>query len=761
MEQLHNTPSSAPVQPSTASQQDPVGADSQQTVTNPACDITLLGNVYSTEPIHMGMHEIVELATSPEVKDRTLRIRLLNSKANDMTLSVVQRLADKNKADSEKGKLPCVQPNVHSEGGKKRPNIVRFLPHIAIDVDDITEAKALECMSSIATSPYFEFAAPSCRRHGIHAFLRIDCEEWLNAHWDGVHTEAYDYVWEQARAYVEQLIGVPVDQKCKTPEHVFAVNYDEAIYFNLNAEALHIDLSGFVTKQRKGKATSTVKCKGKQHHAALADVCQSILNKLADDGCDFIDGNRNFYVARFCFLANDYGVDRDELTEYCLASFVEGGFTEQEVLSVIDSTYHKTESHGSRKPAGKARYINMEELERYIADYGEFRYNEVTLEYEIRPKGTTEFRTCADEDENEIYRQILSDGKLTTVNQLRTIIRSHLTPHYHPFRDYRDHLPKCELLPDGTCRIEGRTEARDYIAELAARVHVKSDPAEFCYYFRKWYVAWIRSLVQEDFVNHTVLGFFGVQGIYKTTFFQKLLPPQFQKKYFYLKTNSNRMDKDDRLKMAFCALICLEEMDTMTAQELNQLKAHITMNSIDERPAYGRNVQHLSRLCSFAMTGNEPQFLTDTTGNRRFLPFLVSAIDNPHEGFDYEALFAQGFALAASDFVCYIEHDDMAKLEAHNAKFMDTILEYDLVDKYIGLPGDTGAVVDSLGGIKTYLEQYTRERLSTRKIGKRLREKGIMPHRTSTNNMYRVRYLTGEEVNSKQKTEALAPDMPF
>jgi chromosome segregation ATPase len=46
------------------------------------------------------------------------------------------------------------------------------------------------------------------------------------------------------------------------------------------------------------------------------------------------------------------------------------------------------------------------------------------------------------------------------------------------------------------------------------------------------------------------------------------------------------MGRDDLLTLAQYGLVCCEELDTMRPSELNQLKAAVTMPSIDERAAY-------------------------------------------------------------------------------------------------------------------------------------------------------------------------------
>ena len=118
----------------------------------------------------------------------------------------------------------------------------------------------------------------------------------------------------------------------------------------------------------------------------------------------------------------------------------------------------------------------------------------------------------------------------------------------------------------------------------------------------------VAAWVDPNEVNHEILVFIGDQGIYKTTWFQYLLPPQLRD-YFYTKTNANRMGRDDLLTLAQYGLVCCEELDTMRPSELNQLKAAVTMQSIDERAAYARYHEHRNHIASFCGTGNNMRFI--------------------------------------------------------------------------------------------------------------------------------------------------------
>ena len=68
------------------------------------------------------------------------------------------------------------------------------------------------------------------------------------------------------------------------------------------------------------------------------------------------------------------------------------------------------------------------------------------------------------------------------------------------------------------------------------------------------------------------------------------------------------------------------ELMAMTrVKEAEAVKAYITSQEDSYRPPYAKHVQTIPRRCMFIGTTNNPQFLTDKTGNRRFYPVKVQS----------------------------------------------------------------------------------------------------------------------------------------
>jgi hypothetical protein len=125
----------------------------------------------------------------------------------------------------------------------------------------------------------------------------------------------------------------------------------------------------------------------------------------------------------------------------------------------------------------------------------------------------------------------------------------------------------------------------------------------------------------------------------------------------------------------------------MSNKELNVLKSAVTMPAVDERPAYGRYHEHRRHLASFCGTGNNVQFLSDATGNRRWLPFEVKEITSPRMfPFNYEGIYSQAYRLYRDGFQFWFSQAETERLAEHNRKFETPRLEVELVQLYFRPP---------------------------------------------------------------------------
>ena len=276
--------------------------------------------------------------------------------------------------------------------------------------------------------------------------------------------------------------------------------------------------------------------------------------------------------------------------------------------------------------------------------------------------------------------------------------------------------------------------------------------------FKKWFVAMVASWMRDDVVNHQVLVLIGKQGIFKTTWLEHLIPPHLRA-YACKLANSNELNKDERMRIAEFGLISLDEIDSMNNRELNQLKSIITATDVNERAAYAYTKERRVRLASFCASGNRRDFLTDITGNRRWLPFEVESIQNPfHTQLPYERMYAEAWALANDEFFSYwFDLDEIEVLEQHNQHFRDESNEEQLLDVYFAVPAReaTNTKFLTTAEISERLIYYgnIKRPLSLSRLGVLLSQKGFLSIRKGSPQRrgWIVYERDNEEVNAERR----------
>ena len=104
------------------------------------------------------------------------------------------------------------------------------------------------------------------------------------------------------------------------------------------------------------------------------------------------------------------------------------------------------------------------------------------------------------------------------------------------------------------------------------------------------------------------------------------------------------------------------EMAGMTKKDADELKDFLTIEEDQWRPPYGREQRRSVRNCLFIMTTNEMDFLTDTTGNRRYAAIQVGDIDIDAIQRDLGQLWAEGKQILQDSGVNKL-HRDVEKLQ--------------------------------------------------------------------------------------------------
>ena len=694
------------------------------------------------------------------------------------------------------------------EGGKGRSNIRQLTGMSLVDFDHAigSEERRVKSEESISDGEWKAFVAKELNilkqkviadPHTLLCYITMSgnglrviftyeiAPEFSGVPKDEEEVKKFEAYYQQAfyagNAYYEKLLGAKADMQCKNITRLSGLAHDPDVFLRPKSEVIP-----FTAEEISTAATAYVKQskEDKQMQRIQTYFDTLIAPQLAKDNIKFRSGSHNDYVMRVGYKLAERRFSKKVAIRWANSVF---GKDYPDTEQVITSCYANACPHGNSSAGGGNRgdckTATVEEIKSFLDGHISLRFNEITsrVEYEFPADNTDghRFTPVNDRVVNSLWSQMSSITRVNIQDMYR-VIESDYVPIFNPFKEYLKSLP--QITQTSTDNVSDETESckpvaqqqknlcksvesvgeknhssvgdRDYIRELAQTVRVKGGEQEqmlWYRYLKKWLVGMVASWLSDDVVNNVILVLIGEQGAYKTTWFNYLLPPPL-KQYFYTKTNANRMSKDDILTLAQYALVCCEELDTMRPAELNQLKAAVTMPSIDERAAYAHYHEHRKHIASFCGTGNNTQFLSDPTGNRRWLPFEVESIVSPREHpFAYEGIYAQALALYESGFQFWFTKEEIQELNRHNKQFETPRLEHELVDLYFRKPTDSelGEFI-SVARALQIISNGISQKLSAVNVGRAFSDLGFKRVRTNSCRGFIVVCRTAEEMKAYQ-----------
>ena len=674
------------------------------------------------------------------------------------------------KNESQLFAVPCL-----FEGGKGRSNIRQLTGMSLVDFDhvlptdgtaDKADTTALqELKAKIIADPHTLMSYITMSGNGLRVIFTYEiAPEFSGVPKDEDEVKKFEAYYQQAfyagNAYYEKLLGAKADMQCKNITRLSGLAHDPEVFLRPQSE-----VTPFTAEEISTAATAYVKQskEDKQMQRIQTYFDTLIAPQLAKAKVEFRSGSHNDYVMRVGYKLAERRFSKKVALRWAMQKF---GKDYPDTEQVINSCFANAAPHGKQGGGGDSRgdskTATVEEIKSFLDGHISLRFNEITsrVEYEIPADNTDAHRFMPVNDRivNSLWSQMSTITRVNIQDMYR-VIESDYVPVFNPFKAYLNNL----------CQSVKSVGDRDYIQELAQTVRVKGGEQEqmlWHLYLKKWLVGMVASWITDDVVNNVILVLIGEQGAYKTTWFNYLLPPPL-KQYFYTKTNANRMSKDDILTLAQYALVCCEELDTMRPAELNQLKAAVTMPSIDERAAYAHYHEHRKHIASFCGTGNNTQFLSDPTGNRRWLPFEVESIVSPRDHpFHYEGIYSQALALYKSGFQYWFTKEEIQELNRHNRQFETPHLERELVSLYFRVPqeGENGMFMTSARAIQI-IGTGISQKLNPTRVGLSFNELGFQRVRYHGIRGYLVIQRTAEEMQAYQKgiilNDETEDDLPF
>ena len=613
--------------------------------------VSKFSNLRSRIPVASGFGEVMRMLTDGSLEASTVQYRRWLSEAEEAEARGDAETVQMLKANLTRLKagMPAFVAWVVLKGGRTEADITGYTGCVMVDLDPLPDESFGAALSAVKADPHTMLAYTTLSGKGIRVVCRME----------GVtDKDSFRDAWTTANGYYAQLCGCPFDRQCSNATRMSVICHDSDALYRPDAQPMETVRSAPKPARRRGRPVNMI---------AAAEEARRV---LAEEGVCYVPHRHIEYVSRLVYLLNRYGVDEDEALEWLLGEYAAYNDSNGHPLpAMVHSIYagHRDEHatlklRSGRGGNGRGARVPISELERFITERYVLRANIVSGATEWAPvtesgMPATEFREMDDCFENSLWCEMRRAGINTDLQSLSTLLRSDFVRRFHPLADYLD----------GLTAWDGRT---DHIGRLLGLVHCRSVPHEvFDMYVRRWLVALVAAGLHYNVVNHEILVLLGRQGTFKSSFMNNLLPPCLRK-YYSVKTNSHRMDKDDAFALTENFLINFEEIDSMQRAEVNQLKALTTVPYIKDRPAYGRRKVRLPHRASFCATGNNLQFLTDGTGTRRWLVFEVEGIDNPWTAdIDHDGVYAQVKALIDSGFKYWFDGDEIEGINRQNLEF--------------------------------------------------------------------------------------------
>ncbi len=566
----------------------------------------------------------------------------------------------------------------------------------------------------------------------------------------------------KGNTYFAELTGHDYDTQCTDYSRLSGMAHDDEVYVNWEAEAFVItdeeileanfDGRGEKGKPRKEYAAGT-------HAVAVDEAWPRVEQTLARRQMAYQSGHHHDYVMHAAFLFNRYGADQDELLTWAAQEWSDYDTKQRE--ATIRSCYKKTQEHGTWRLNRQGRkqketsMITLPEIRQWLSQRVEVVYNLVTDQTMFRLKienGKVKIGCAEDNVQCSMFNgqwvqldervlcsirgQIAADtGKRVLKQDVRDVLNSDFSRLSHPVREYVEALPAWD--------------SRDRVKELCRHVSAQ-EPQYFEWTLHKWLVAAVATWMSDLSSNHEIFVLIGAQGIYKTTFFRHLLPPQLRM-YFWENAHNSFSSKDDHLALAENCLVEIEEIDLQSPRDISELKALATSEKVKERRPYARFREEKHRLASFCGSGNQERFLSDETGNRRWLCHKVDHIDDPRTwGLDYDQLYAQLRDELRQGFRYWFDPDEQRRVERQNEAFRIESDEEQLIRSRLRRPsaGEKVTLMNS-GMICQFLNGGVVGRgLSTRKVGIIMTSLGFRKVHTMQGNFFEVYQIPLDQIQA-------------
>lgn len=315
-----------------------------------------------------------------------------------------------------------------------------------------------------------------------------------------------------------------------------------------------------------------------------------------------------------------------------------------------------------------------------------------------------------------VRRMRIERGMDVSLSKVKEIIMSDFTPKSNPVEEYFTAL---------------NWDRQPHIDRLARTVHTDAMKL-WPMFLRRWLIATVANALTYNYrcQNHTCLVLVGDQGTYKSTFIHSLVPEELQDYYYSGKIDPTNKDGLAVITQNFICNID-DQLVQINKKAADDMKGLLNMGIVTYRKPYDSFFTKATQIASFIGSVNDNQFLTDPTGNRRYLPVtLTRPIDIEEVNrINMDQVWAEAYHAFRNGEHYYFTPEEQKKILEYVAQYEVDSLERDLLYYYYA-PATEEEVNASMGSaltasvIKSKIEGRSggKSRLSIRKLGMELKK---------------------------------------
>jgi hypothetical protein len=602
---------------------------------------------------------------------------------------------NKSAADLKKKTLPAFTPSGIFELGHTSQDLVEYSGILHLDIDKLEDYELIQLEHKLRESKdtLAFFRSPS--GNGLKVFFL--CNDIRENH-QGNMLKLF--------TVFENRYNFRPDPACKDISRLCFFSHDPNAYYNPQADRIQLK-------------------------ADFSKFERIALRLEKERNIQFKEGSRNEFVFQFALYCKNENLSSIDVLKYASETYIEPNFPLSEIKNIINSAYKKDYSVGLKSRLNLSKF---DQIAQAFSVMGyQFKRNIVKNSIDC----CLENNRWVDLTEtiiNDLIREAHNMGIKAKDSDIRTVLYSSLYESYDPFMNYLDNLEPWD--------------GYDYIGDLCASLNVDKT---YQPYIRKWLILLVAGIIDESITNPYVLTLIGPQGVGKTRWLIKLIPPPLRQ-YMY-QGIPDLKDKDTKIALAENLIFNIDELDALNRGETARLKEFITSPGYKIRAPYGKIQEFRRRRASFCASVNNPNFLMDKTGSRRYLCIEIpSKIDHMHN-INADKLYAQALFEAQKKDALFFTDLETEAIQEKNESFKSYSMEEELLNEYVRKPleGESYkcmAATEIARHIANADETFKPNSRTNSEIGTILTNKGYNRIKSGGSNKYKVVLINPSQDNN-------------